>query len=366
MTPTERYQHDLSRAEFQPDEHQARAVAALQRVYDDLLRQPPSKRTGVLGQLKKWVGETPVDPVKGLYLWGGVGRGKTWLMDCFFDSLPGENKLREHFHSFMQRVHYELKQLKSVEDPLASVASKYQKQIRILCLDEFHVADIADAMLLGRLMGAFFDRGIVLVTTSNTQPDDLYKDGLQRERFLPAIASIKANNEVLELAGETDFRLRTLEKAEIYLSPCSSRNSEQLMASFLALNPEHVREGYVLRVLGREIQTIRYAEDVVWFDFDSLCTSPRAAPDYIEIGRRFNTVIVDRIPQMSDDDNDQAQRFIQLIDEFYDRNVILIACADARPDTLYCGKRLKGLFKRTRSRLEEMQTRHYLSRVHLS
>ena len=365
MTPLERYRHDLDLGDFEADPAQLVAAEHFQRVYDELIASPEPGNDNFLGRLRDLVRDKSVTPVTGLYVWGGVGRGKTWLMNAFHDALPFPERLREHFHSFMQHIHTDLKKLNAVSDPLLTVADGLAARTRVICLDEFHVSDIADAMILGRLLQALFERGVTLVTTSNIDPDNLYKEGLQRARFCPAIALIKRHLTVLALPGETDFRLRALEQAEIYHYPLDAEAPASLLASFNALHPEHVEEHYVLDILGRDVNTVRAAEGIAWFEFDDLCHSPRAAPDYIEIARYFHTVLVANVPCMGDTSNDEAQRFIQLVDELYDRSVNLIVSAAAPPDALYTGKRLVEPYKRTQSRLVEMQSREYLHRTHV-
>lgn len=363
MTPKERYRADLERPGFQSDPAQEAAVEHVQRVYDELVAASAAE-IGILDRVRGLFGRRHA-PVRGLYLWGGVGRGKTHIVNTLHDSLPFPEKLRIHFHSFMQRVHRELKTLKARQDPLAIVAERLAEQTTVVCFDEFHVSDITDAMLLGRLLEALFARGVTLVATSNIAPDDLYKDGLQRERFLPAIDLIKQHTQVLHLDNEIDYRLRALERAEIYHSPLDERADASLMESFAGLEPEAVQEGQVLEVEGRPIQTVRCADGIVWFDFAAICDSPRAPADYIEIARCFHTVLIAGIPILGPEDNDKTTRFIHLIDEFYDRNVNLIASAAAPPAALYTGGKLASPFRRTTSRLEEMQSREYLARKHL-
>lgn len=364
MTPMQRYRHDLDQG-FESDPAQLNAAEHLQRVYEAMMARPHTSSVGLFARVKSLMREKPPPPVRGLYVWGGVGRGKTWLMNAFHDALPFAEKRREHFHSFMQHIHTELKKLKQVSDPLQLVADGLAARVRVICLDEFHVSDIADAMILGRILEALFARGVALVTTSNIHPDNLYKAGLQRERFRPAIALIKTHLTVLTLQGETDFRLRALEQAEIYHSPLDEDAPDSLLASFNALHPEHVETDCQLQILGRQIDTTRLAEGIVWFEFSIICSAPRAAADYIEIGRYFHTVLIANVPRLGNNDSDATQRFIQLVDEFYDRNVNLILSAEAPPERLYTGTRLAEPFKRTHSRLVEMQSREYLHRSHL-
>ncbi len=373
MTPTERYRRDLKRSGFCADPAQAAAVGHTQRVFDDLLCPEPRTLRNFAARLLP-EGRRTHRAVKGLYLWGGVGRGKTYLMDGFYDSLPMKAKLRTHFHRFMQRVHRELKTLRGESDPLALFADNFAARTRVLCFDEFQVTDIADAMLLGGLCKALFEQGVTLVATSNDAPDRLYADGLQRERFLPAIALIKQHTEAIKLDSEVDYRLRALEKAEIYHHPLDAAAERNLRESFNRLAPDFSDPcdlpdpsgpAHVLSVEGRVIRTVRCAEGVVWFEFEDLCGGPRAASDYIEIARCYHTVLVANIPQLDNGDDDKARRFISLIDELYDRNVKFITSAAAPSAALYQGERLATMFQRTVSRLQEMQSQEYLGRPHL-
>jgi cell division protein ZapE len=365
MTPLQRYQSDLRRDGFVADKAQKRAIRHTDKLYHELLAPRPEPDQGLVARLLKRP-PAPAAPVKGLYFWGGVGRGKTYLIDAFYECLPLREKTRIHFHSFMQRVHRELKALKDVSSPLNLVAECLAKDVRVLCFDEFHVSDITDAMLLGNLLKALFDRQVTLVTTSNEHPDKLYWGGLQRDRFLPAIELIKRHTEVIHVDSGVDYRLRALEKAEIYHTPLDDSANRSLAQSFEAVAPDAGETGGTLEVDGRAIPTLRHADGVVWFDFETICGGPRAASDYIEIARCFQTVLVSDIPQLDEMNNDAARRFIHLVDEFYDRGVKLIVSAACSPRHLYTGKRLQKLFERTISRLEEMQSRHYLARQHIS
>jgi len=366
MTPLEKYQHDLQQPDFHSDPAQYIAVQHTQHVYDNLLATlQQENKTTYLDLLKKKFTKAKHQPVKGLYFWGGVGRGKTYLVDNFFACLPIEKKMRLHFHRFMQMVHEELKKLKHKQNPLVIVARHLAKKAHIICLDEFHVSDITDAMILGNLFKALFDHGVTLVTTSNIPPDELYKDGLQRQRFLPAIALLKRYTEVVNVDNGVDYRLRTLEQAEIYHSPLDTAAQLNLAHNFSLLAPDEGEVKAKLAIHGRNIQTIKCADGVVWFDFNHICDAPRAVPDYIEIAQCFNTVLLSDIPQMDDMSNDFAQRFVTLVDEFYDRNVKLIISAAEPLESLYVGKRHEFAFERTKSRLEEMQSHEYLERPHL-
>jgi cell division protein ZapE len=303
--------------------------------------------------------------VPGLYLWGSVGRGKTWLMDAFHESLPFSRKRRTHFYRFMLEVHERRKQHADEQDPIGRVAADIAGETRVLCFDELFVSDIADAMILGRFTEALFEHGVTLVATSNVPPDALYKDGLQRERFLPAIARIKEQCAVLHLDSPTDYRLRALTQAEIYHSPSDAAAEANLAAWFRELAPEESREGGALTIEGRPIAARRIADGVAWFDFAAVCATARAPADYVELARTHHTVLLSRVPQLTASDEDMARRFITLVDEFYDRGVKLILAAEVPRDQLYAGKRLAFEFQRTLSRLQEMQSQEYLARPHL-
>ncbi len=367
MTPWERYQADLLRADFSEDPAQCIAVQHTQALYDALL-STPKHENGLITIIKNSLGNKPKPKpmVKGLYFWGGVGRGKTWIVDTFFDCLPFEEKQRIHFHRFMQMVHHELKQLKNRENPLCLIADKITADTRVLCFDEFHVTDITDAMLLGGLLGALFERGLTLVATSNEAPDQLYRDGLQRDRFLPAIDLIKTCTYVVNVDSGVDYRLRFLDKAEIYHSPLDTAAERMLHENFTHIVPNEGIDNVVLEIEGRPIKTVRCGDGVVWFSFNEICDGPRGPADYIEISRQFQTVLIADVPVMEEADNDRAKRFMTLVDEFYDRNVKLILTAAADPEHLYAGKCLAEPFRRTISRLNEMQTHDYLAKQHLS
>lgn len=349
--PRARYAADLARPGFKPDPAQAAAVDALQGVYDALVASPPR----LLRQ--RW------KPVPGLYLWGGVGRGKTYLMDRFFAGLPFSRKRRAHFHRFMQWVHARRKAYAQRRDPLILIARELARD-RVLCFDEFFVADVADAMILGRLVGALFEQGVTLVATSNTPPQALYAGGLQREHFLPAIAGIERHCRVLQLDGATDYRLRALERAQIYHHPADASAEAHLARYFHAAAGADDEAAGPLEVNGRAIPVRAAAADVAWFDFAALCEGPRSADDYSEIARCHHTVLLSSLPVLTGDDDNAARRFIALVDEFYDRRVKLIASAAAAPDALYQGRRLAFEFQRTASRLHEMATRAYLAEAH--
>ena len=299
--------------------------------------------------------------VRGLYIWGGVGRGKTYLMDLFHDSLPFAEKRRLHFHRFMQRVHADLRAFAGRANPLDAVADRWADEARVLCFDEFYVSDIGDAMILAELLGGLFSRGVTLVATSNTEPGKLYENGLQRRRFLPAIDLIKRHAEVIHVGGDADYRLRVLRRDGIYRH---DGDAGALKASFRALCHTQPVEHIELVVNDRRIDARYCAEDVAWFDFAAICDGPRSQDDYIELARLFSTVVVDCVPIFDAAKEDQARRFIGLIDEFYDRNVKVLLAAAAPLDCLYRGERLATEFERTKSRVNEMQSTAYLSRMH--
>jgi len=363
LSPMARYQQDLTRPGFRKDPAQAEAVAHLQRLYDDLLVANTASSSG----WRKWLGRNsaPV-PVKGLYFWGGVGRGKTYLMDCFYESLPFEQKMRAHFHRFMRRVHAELKKLEGKKNPLELVADTISKEARVICFDEFFVSDITDAMILATLLEALFSRGVALVTTSNIVPDGLYKDGLQRARFLPAIELLKQHTEIVNVDGGVDYRLRALSQAALYYTPSGADADASLQQAFdsLAGPAAVVREQEPLEVEGRLITARREAEGVVWFDFLAVCDGPRSQNDYIVISCEYHTVLISNVPAMGRLNDDMARRFINLVDEFYDRQVKLILSAALPLVDLYSEGRLTFEFQRTVSRLLEMQSHEYLARPH--
>jgi cell division protein ZapE len=301
---------------------------------------------------------------KGLYMWGGVGRGKTWMMDLFFDSLPFEEKQRIHFHRFMARVHAALKENKDEVDPLDLIARQWADGCRLLCFDEFFVSDIADAMLLAGLFESLFAQGVVLVATSNVHPDELYRDGLQRSRFLPAIEMLKKHNRVLHVEGETDYRLRILKKSELYHFPLDDKADQILMDNFHNMSGG-CELAISLEVNGRHLLSRMRGDGIIWFDFEELCEKPRSTSDYIEISRSFNTVLISGLPILDESNSDAARRFINLVDEFYDRNVKLLLTAQTEVAGIYEGKRLEIEFQRTKSRLTEMQSHQYLAKPHL-
>jgi cell division protein ZapE len=365
MNLPDRYRQVVARREMSEDAAQLRAVAVLDRVARELTAA--GRPRGLGGRLRELLGgKRRAAPVRGAYLWGGVGRGKTFLMDLFCESLPFAGKSRFHFHRLMNRVHGRLAALKDRPDPLALVADELAAECRVLCFDEFFVTDIADAMILGRLLDALFARGVTLVATSNIPPEDLYRGGLQRARFLPAIDAILAHTEVVHVDGLTDYRLRILEAAEMWLTPADAAAEAALADCFRSMAPEDGTEGEALEVLGREIRTRRRSDGIAWFGFDTLCLGPRSADDYIELSRWFHTLLVSGVPVMDERHENEARRFIALVDELYDRRVKLIVSAEAPIGGIYRGQRLAREFERTRSRLLEMQSLEYLAAEHLA
>lgn len=368
LSPLERYQRDLLRPEFRRDTAQAAAVDHLQRLYEQLVAAWRAEQdgTGLGGLFKRLTGSKSRQLVRGLYFWGGVGRGKTYLMDNFFESLPFEQKLRAHFHRFMRRVHAELKKLDGQKNPLKKVADIIAGEARVICFDEFFVSDITDAMILGTLMEELFARGVTLVATSNIVPDGLYKDGLQRARFLSAIALLNQHTLVVNVDGGVDYRLRALEQAELYHSPLDAAADQSLMSSFKSLlsTSAEVAEGVDLEVEGRLIHARYVSEGVVWFDFVELCDGPRSQNDYIELAREYHSVILSNVPGLGRATDDQARRFVNLVDEFYDRQVKLVISAERPLAEIYSTGKLDFEFQRTVSRLLEMQSHDYLARPH--
>jgi cell division protein ZapE len=364
LSPLESYQQALQSPDFRHDPAQAEAVAHLQRLYEELVAASASREPSLLGRLFRRQAAQP--DIKGLYFWGGVGRGKTWLMDCFYESLPFPEKMRAHFHRFMRRVHAGLKQLAGQKNPLELLADTIAKEARVICFDEFFVSDITDAMILATLLDALFRRGVVLVTTSNIMPDGLYKDGLQRARFLPAIELLKRHTVIVNVDGGVDYRLRTLTQAALYYSPADAQAEASLLQCFqnLVSNAANIRHDCVLEIEGRPIRARMEADGVVWFDFPAICDGPRSQNDYIVVSCEYHSVLVSNVPAMGVKNEDMARRFINMVDEFYDRQVKLILSADVALADIYSEGRLSFEFQRTVSRLLEMQSHEYLARPH--
>lgn len=337
MTPQSEYQRLLDAGDIFADAAQAQAVAKLDQLRSRLINFVPSQpaKGFVSNLLGRWRAPAAPGPVQGLYFWGGVGRGKTFLMDLFYDSLPFEDKRRIHFHRFMLSVHQSLRTLQGRPNPLDSVAAEIAQDIRVLCLDEFIVTDITDAMILANLFKGLFARQVSLVTTSNVEPKWLYKDGLQRALFLPAIDLLYQHTEVFNLDGGTDWRLRVLTSAPLYLDSESETHDLELEAEFQRLAPANVSRDVMVEINGREFLARAVSDDVAWFDFEQLCQGPRSTSDYIELSKQFHALVVSNVPVLTDVLDDAARRFVNLIDEVYDRNVKLIVSAQAPLDQLY-------------------------------
>lgn len=339
------------------DAAQQAAAQRLQKFYDDLVAFKAARRTRLRKLLVR-----PALP-KGVWFWGGVGRGKSFLMDCFFAAVPYRRKRRVHFHAFMREIHERLQALKNEADPLAKVAAEVAKETRLMCFDEFHVSDIADAMILGRLMEKLFDAGVVFCITSNYPPDGLYPNGLQRERLLPTIALLNERLDVIRVDAGIDYRLRTLEAAPVYLLPDDGDAATSLMRLFsqLALGEGHMRP---LQVLGREIPVVHRAPGIAWFDFAVLCGGPRSQNDYLELAHNFHTIFLSGVPRMGPELANEARRFTWLVDVLYDHRVKLVIAAEAPAEELYVAGPQAHEFARTVSRLVEMRSHEYLASSH--
>lgn len=350
---------------FELDGSQLKAVDRLERLYEDLIGLEKMESLLVRLLARKRV-------VKGLYLWGGVGRGKSFLMDSFFNCAPVAKKRRIHFHRFMQEVHQRMNALTGQAEPLAGVAREVAKDARLLCLDEFHITDITDAMLMRKLLEGLMEQGVVVLTTSNFAPDELYLHGLQRNQFLPAIDLIKKNFDVVNVDDGTDYRLRELEKAGVYhIGPDAE---ERMGREFVAIARHDISDATELEIEGRLVPVRRHSRDVVWFDFDALCDGPRGKPDYIELSKNYHTVLVSNVPQFGAGMADKLRRFVWMIDEFYDRRVKLILSASVPAEDLILEADASDAFQanlnaslkdRLVSRLTEMQSHDYLAQPHL-
>jgi cell division protein ZapE len=364
-TLRELYESQIAERGFRADPAQLAVVSRLEALRSRLIagRHSPASLGGRLMRAIGRRGGT-ASTVQGLYLWGPVGRGKTWLMDLFFQSLPFAERRRRHFHRFMHDVHAELTTLSDVEAPLETVAARLAANVRVLCFDELFVTDIADAMILGVLFESLFRRGVTLVATSNVAPRDLYRDGLQRQRFLPAIRLIEQHVEVVTVGGDRDYRLRQLTQAGTYLPSGDPGTGAKLRALFAQISGDDATSDGAVEIEGRSIPVVRQSEVAVWFDFEALCDGPRSQEDYIEISRDYQSLVVSDVPVMDALRENEARRFIALIDELYDRCVKLIISAAAPPAQLYRGERLVLEFQRTVSRLTEMQSEEYLAREH--
>jgi cell division protein ZapE len=354
------YAREIAKRGFTADPAQLTAIGHLERLRAELEAAavaPMAKR------LLRGLSNNHTPP-RGVYLWGGVGRGKTWLMDLFYASLATGAKRRTHFYRFMQEVHADLKRLKGMQSPLDGVADKITKKAQVICFDELFVSDIADAMILAGLFSALLKRGVALVFTSNVKPKDLYKNGLQRDRFVPTIALLEKHCEVIAVEGGVDYRLRQLTAAPIYLPSGAADTTQKLEELFDDLSDDDVESGGTIAVHNRKIKVVRESENVIWFEFAALCDGPRSPADYVAIASEYQSVLIANVPVFNPDMDNTARRFISAIDEFYDRGVNVIVSAAAAPAELYRGEKLRFEFQRTASRLTEMQSEEYLARAH--
>ncbi len=360
VEPLDAFDAGIRAGRWVDDLAQRRVLSELDRLHLALLASTPDSIFGrVLARFSK------PKQLPGLYIYGEVGRGKTFLMDLFYQSLPFPEKKRVHFHHFMQQIHQRLARLGDISDPLDVICEAYAKECRVLCFDEFFVTDIGDAMLLSGLLEGLFSRNVTLVTTSNLPPHLLYPDGLQRARFLPAIALLEKHCQVIRLDAAGDYRLRALTNAKIYLTPIAPETTQSLNGLFESLVASEIETNVALEINERKIIAYKVAGDVCWFEFSQLCDGPRSAHDYIELAREFQTIVLSDVPQFDVNSEDSARRFMFLVDEFYDRKVNLILSAAAPAPELYQGKRFQFEFQRTVSRLIEMQTREYLAAARL-
>ena len=354
MTVKQAYEAELVARGYNADPAQLRAVDALERCATEWAAFKEQRSNS----FKKLINRP--DTPRGVYMYGGVGRGKSFLMDCFYNAVPLRRKTRLHFHEFMREVHRELRDLQGTVNPLDELGKRIAKRYKLICFDEFHVADITDAMILHRLLTALFDNGVGFVTTSNFKPDDLYPGGMHRDRILPAIALLNAHLEVLSVDNGTDYRRRTLEQVNLYHTPLGPQADAEMTDAFNRL-AESQDDNPVLQIESRQIQARRKAGGVVWFDFKTLCGGPRSQNDYLEIATQFHTVLLSDVPAMPIRMSSEARRFTWLVDVLYDRRVKLIMSAEVRPEALYTDGPLAHEFPRTASRLNEMQSAEFLA-----
>ena len=362
-TLMEGYLNSIKGGKIRVDPDQQEVIDELQIIYNKILSTPPpiKPKKSLSRFFSKSKKKSPLNKIKGVYLWGGVGRGKTHLVDFFYDQLPIENKMRLHFHRFMQIVHDEMGTLDSISDPLEQVAKSFARRTRVLCLDELHVIDITDAMILGRFFQYLFDEGLILITTSNFHPDNLYKNGLQRDRFLPAIELLKENTKMVEMGGDYDYRSKAFKDIGTYYFINDKGSEEILEKHFHQLSGiELYEDRNDIIINGRLIPVKKFSPDVVWFEFDDLCNAPRSTEDYTEIASYFKTILISNIPVMGADLDDAARRFINMVDTFYDMRVNIVVSAETEPEFLYTADKLKFEFVRAVSRIKEMQTREYI------
>jgi cell division protein ZapE len=354
LSVTKLYQQSLAERGYKADEAQLAGIAALQRCQDEWANYK-GQRSNALTKMLRY----PALP-KGVYMHGGVGRGKSFIMDCFFNAVPLERKTRLHFHEFMREVHRQLHELKGVQDPLEVLAKRMSRKHRLICFDEFHVADVTDAMILHRLLDAMFRNRMSIITTSNFHPDGLYPNGLHRDRILPAIELLKSHLQVINVDSGTDYRRRTLELANLYLTPLNEQTDAEMTGIFDKL-AETADEDPALNIEHRVLKAKRKAGGVVWFDFNTLCGGPRSQNDYLELASRFHTIMLSDVPLMPVRLASEARRFTWLVDVLYDRRCKLVISAEVPPEQLYTEGPMSHEFPRTVSRLNEMQSKEYLS-----
>jgi len=354
MSVQQVYERELQQRGYESDPAQLRAVASLERCATDWSHYK-AKRSN---SLKKMIFHPEIP--RGVYMYGGVGRGKSFLMDCFFSAVPLERKTRLHFHEFMREVHRELRELQGTVNPLDVLGQRMAQRYKLLCFDEFHVADITDAMILHRLLDALFKHGVGFVTTSNFKPDDLYPGGLHRDRILPAIELLNSRLEVINVDNGTDYRRQTLEQVDLYITPNGADADAKLTQTFERL-AECQDEDPVMTIEARQISAKRRAGGVVWFDFKTLCGGPRSQNDYLEIASQFHTVILSDVPHMPVRMASESRRFTWLVDVLYDRRVKLVLSAAVPAEELYTEGPLSHEFPRTVSRLTEMQSAEFLA-----
>ncbi len=355
MNVEEFYQNALQQRDFKADPAQRRAVDRLQRSYEEWVAFKGQRSNS----FKRLINRPEVP--RGVYMWGGVGRGKSFLMDSFFSVVPLVRKTRLHFHEFMRSVHRQLDELKGVANPLDEVARRIAKKYRLICFDEFHVSDIADAMILYNLLTALFENGVSFIMTSNYDPDLLYPDGLHRDRMLPTIALLKQKLDVINVDAGVDYRGRALEQVDSYYTPLGAAADASLRHAYASVAETADEDPHVM-IENREIRCLRRAGGLIWFDFATLCGGPRSQNDYLEIASRFHTVILSAIPAMSAGMSSEARRFTWLIDVFYDQKVKLLMSAEVEPEQLYTNGMLANEFHRTVSRIVEMQSREYMDK----
>jgi cell division protein ZapE len=357
LSPAQRYAEALASGKFMPDEAQAQAVHELDRVWQELNERYKSSKK-IFSRFRRQTSP------QGVYMWGGVGRGKTWLMDQFYDSVPFRRKTRMHFHHFMQHVHRELNKLSGQQNPLDTVADQIYQDAVVICFDEFFVSNVTDAMILSDLFQKLFKRGITLVATSNIAPDGLYKNGIHRDRFIPTIEMVKQNCVILNVDAGVDYRLRVLKQAQLFKYPLNEAHQLWMQERFDALTRTQTVSHAPITINHREVATVAHTEDVLWCEFADLCLKPRSPADFIEIANIYNTVLVSNIPHLNDYLADGTRRFIYLVDEFYDRGVKLLLTSEDNIIEIYSGEKLAFEIERTRSRLLEMQSDDYLNSAH--